>query len=410
MNESHRQIERLARLSYGRLIAILLARLGSPHRAEEMLAESLLAALETWPERGVPDNPEGWLLRTARHRAIDAWRREATARAGEQEITGMIDERAAQTGQDATDPRLNLMFVCAHPAIDARIRAPLMLQLVLGLDARRIASVFLIAPGTLGQRLTRAKAKIETSGIGFDLPDETERPERVADVLDAIYAAYAVGYNGTPAGDRKAADLIEEAIWLVSLICAELPREAEAHGLFATMLFAEARRPARVDPENGALVPLDRQDVSKWNARLIDDAERALVNASRHASLGRYQLEAAIQAVHAARRRTGETDWDELERLYRGLVVIAPTIGARTGHAAVLIENAGPAKALQALDAIPGGLRQSYQPWWATRAHALGAMGRNADAIEAFARAIGLSDNEAARRYLKNQADKLRSG
>ncbi|WP_306118422.1 MULTISPECIES: DUF6596 domain-containing protein [unclassified Roseitalea] len=408
MSEARRQIERVARLSYGRLVAILSARLGSPHRAEEMLAESLLAALETWPERGVPDNPEGWLLKTARRKAIDAWRREATAHAGQQEIIAMIEERTAQVGDGAADPRLNLMFVCAHPAIDAAIRAPLMLQLVLGLDARRMASVFLVAPGTLGQRLTRAKAKIETSAIGFELPDEADRPARVADVLDAIYAAYAVGYNGMPAGDRKAADLTQEAIWLVSLICAELPGEAEAHGLFATMLFAEARRPARLDPQTGALVPLGRQDPANWNARLLDDAERALANAARHASLGRYQLEAAIQAVHAARRRTAETDWDELERLYRGLVAIAPTIGARTGHAAVLIEAAGPETALDALDAMPEVQRRSYQPWWATRAHALARLGHKADAHEAFARAIGLSDDEAARRYLWTQADMLR--
>ncbi len=245
----------------------------------------------------------------------------------------MAEERA-ETLAPATDPRLPLMFICAHPAIDPALRAPLMLQAVLGLDAKRMAGVFLVPPGMLGQRLTRIKAKIESAKIRFELPEGRDFDDRMADVLNAIYAAYSFGYNGIPACDRKAAGLAQEAIWLSSLVAAENPQVAETQGLFALMLFSEARRPARTDHDTGALIPLEEQDTSLWDAAYLADAEKALANAARNASLGRYQIEASIQAVHAARRRTGLTDWNELKLLYTGLVAIAPTIGAQTGQAA----------------------------------------------------------------------------
>ncbi|MEM9010810.1 MAG: DUF6596 domain-containing protein [Pseudomonadota bacterium] len=406
MSDAARAVERVARLSYGRLVARLAARTGSLADAEDALSDALTRALETWPSTGVPDNPDAWLTTTARHRAVDRARTGALPIAYEQDLSRMAEERAA-TPAPATDPRLPLMFVCAHPAIEPALRAPLMLQAVLGLDARRMASVFLLAPATLGQRLTRVKAKIERAAMRFELPEGPEFDARMGDVLNAIYAAYAVGYNGIPAGDRKAADLAEEAIWLVSLVAEALPQAAEAHGLFALMLFAEARRPARTDAATGALIPLSEQDVRLWDAGLLADAEKALANAARHLSLGRYQLEASIQAVHAARRRTGETDWAELKLLYAGLVRIAPTIGARTGEAAVLAETDGPAVALSALDAIAEADRRSYQPWWATRAHVLARLGRVEEARAAFDRAIGLTDDPAARLYLSARKARL---
>lgn len=406
MSDTARAIDRVARLSYGRLVARLVARTGSLADAEDALSDALTRALETWPTTGVPDNPEAWLTRTARNRAIDRARTGALPGIYEQELTRMAEERAAISAP-ATDPRIPLMFICAHPAIDPGLRSPLMLQAVLGLDARRMASVFLMPPGTLGQRLTRVKAKIETAAITFDLPEGRDFEERMSDVLNAIYGAYAVGYNGIPAGDPKAAGLAQEAIWLASLVAAGFPDTGEAHGLFALMLFAEARRPARTDAETGALIPLEDQDTALWDAALLADAEKALRNAARHASLGRYQLEASIQAVHAARRRTGNTDWSELALLYAGLVHVAPTIGARTGQAAVLAETDGPKAALSALDAIPEGARKSYQPWWATRAHVLARLRDIEPARDAFDRAIGLSDDSAARTYLAARKARL---
>lgn len=404
--DAARAIERVARLSYGRLVGRLVARTGSLADAEDALSDALTRALEVWPRDGVPGNPEAWLSMAARNRATDRARTRALPDTYQMELTRMAEERA-ETQAPTTDPRLPLMFICAHPAIDPALRAPLMLQAVLGLDAKRMAGVFLVPPGTLGQRLTRIKAKIESAKIGFELPEGRDFDDRMADVLNAIYAAYAVGYNGIPAGDKKAAGLAQEAIWLASLVAAGYPQASEAHGLFALMLFSEARRPARTDPETGALIPLEEQDTSLWDIAYLDDAERALANASTNATLGRYQIEASIQAVHAARRRMDATDWAELKLLYAGLVAIAPTIGARTGQAAVLAETDGPQAALATLDAIEAARVGTYQPWWATRAHVLARIGDTEAALDAFDRAIGLSDDPAARTYLATRKARL---
>lgn len=409
MSDAVRAVERVARLSYGGLVARLAARTRSLADAEDALSDALARALQTWPETGVPENPEAWLVTVARNRAIDHARTGALPAAHEKDLSRMAEERA-DTPAPTTDPRLPLMFVCAHPAIEPALRAPLMLQVVLGLDARRMASVFLVPPGTLGQRLTRVKTRIESAAIPFELPEGRAFDTRITDVLNAIYGAYVVGYNGLPAGDPKAASLAEEALWLVSLLAQGFPLVPEVHGLFALMLFAEARRPARMDAATGALVPLEDQDTTLWDGAMLADAETALRNAARRASLGRYQLEASVQAVHSARRHGGETDWETLAHLYAGLVRVAPTIGALTGQAAVLCETAGPAQALAALDAIPEAQRRDYQPWWATRAHALTRSGDVAAARDAFDRAIGLSDDPAARRYLAARKARLLHG
>lgn len=401
-----RAVEQVARLSYGRLVAQLARRTGSLADAEDALGDALARALEAWPVSGVPDNPRAWLATVAWRRLTDQARHRALPDTYQMELIRMAEERGS-TAECTSDPRLGLMFVCAHPSIDPALRAPLMLQTVLGLDARRMASVFLIPPSTLGQRLTRAKAKIEAANIPFAPPEGRDFEGRMRDVLNALYAAYAVGYNGIPAGDTKSVGMAQEAIWLASLIAAEYPPESEAHALFALMLFAEARRPARIDKASGALVPLEEQDTELWDAACLADAERALAHAVRNPSLGRYQLEASIQAVHAARRRTGKTDWQELALLYTGLVRIAPTIGARTGHAAALAKTDGPEAALEALDAIEADKVASYQPWWATRAHVLAELGRTEDAMATFDRAIGLCDDPAARIYLAGRKSAL---
>ncbi|SHF31182.1 RNA polymerase sigma-70 factor, ECF subfamily [Loktanella atrilutea] len=406
MSEAVRAVERLARLSYGKLVARLAARTGSLAAAEDALSDALIRALETWPRTGIPDNPEAWLTTVARNRATDRARADARPAIHARDILLMAEDNSLAT-PPATDPRLPLMFVCAHPAIAPALRAPLMLQVILGLDARRMASVFLVPPGTLGQRLTRAKAKIERAGMAFDLPAQADMDARISDVLNAVYAAYVVGYNGLPAGDQKAASLAQEALWLVSLLADGFPDQPEANALFALMLFAESRRTARADPATGALVPLAEQDTALWDHGMIADAEAALRHASRRPTLGRYQLEASIQAVHAARHRSGRTDWTALALLYAGLVEIAPTVGALTGHAAVLSETHGPMAALAALDAIPADSRTAYQPWWATQAHVLSRLGRNADAVAAYDRAIGLSDDPAARLYLSDRKSRL---
>lgn len=406
MTDAARQVERVARLSYGRLAASLTFRIGDISAAEDAFSEALLRALEVWPKTGVPDNPEGWLLRTARNNAID----QSRVLGRVETYTTEIQMLTESSGGADTDPRLRLMFACAHPAIDRRLRAPLMLQTVLGLNARRIASVYLVSPGTLGQRLTRAKAKIEQTGISFDLPTANDEYDaRLDDILAAIYAAYAIGLTGLGTGDSKAGNLAGEALWLIGLICDGLPNAAEAHGLFALVLFSESRRAARLSTETGALIPLQHQDTSLWDAEMIADAEQALRNAQQNLSLGRFQLEASIQAVHAARRISGATDWSELRLLYRGLVHISPTLGAMTSQAVVEAEVCGAEHGLALLSAMSEDLRESYQPWHATQAHLLMQTGRPEAALDAFSKAIGLSNDPAERLYLQQQKSKLLS-
>ncbi len=405
MTEAAGTIERIARLSYGRLVASLAVRLGGIAAAEDAFGDALMRALETWPERGVPDNPDGWLLRAARNRAIDAIRSGRMPDTYRTEIEIMIAPFAPGADMlDGIDPRVRLMFACAHPAIDPSLRAPLMLQVVLGLDAARMASVYLMSPGTLGQRLTRAKAKIERSGIPLTLPsDPADYDARLSDILAAIYAAYTVGHNGIGSGDEKATGLAQEALWLVSTICAALPDAAEAHGLFALILYTEARRPARRDARTGQSVPLTEQDTGAWRDDLIADAEQALQNASRNLTLGRFQIEASIQALHMVRRTTGATDWAALRTLYLGLASLSPTVGALTAQAAVEAEVSGSQAGLALLDAIEHDRRDAYQPWHATRAHLLARAGRTAEAARAFDRAIGLANDPADRAYLLAQ-------
>lgn len=400
------EIERVARLSHGRLVAILARRSGGLADAMDALADAVLRALEIWPVRGVPDNPEAWLVATARNRVIDAARSSARAARAAETLVLLEEERAATAQTPTPDRTLDLMLVCAHPAIEARTRAPLMLQLVLGLDARRMASAFLIPPGTLGQRLTRARAKIEAARIGFSLPTEEDLAPRLAPVLDAIYAAFTVGSDGEGAGDAKSTSLAREALWLGSVVAARVPHAAEAQALLALMLFTRARRPARVDAA-GCLVPLDEQDTALWDAAMIAQADRALRRAVRAPTLGRYQLEAAIAAAHADRRHGRPTDWAAIVGLYRGLAALHPTTGALTGLAAALGEAGDPAAGLAVLDGVDRTHAAAYQPYFAVRAHLAAACADVETAAATYDRAIALTRDPAARLFLARRKARL---
>jgi len=388
-----------ARASYGRLLAYLAARWRDVARAEDALGDALLAALETWPRTGVPDKPEAWLLTAARRRLVDGARHAGVAAAAEADLKVMLDERADASPAALPDERLALLFVCAHPAIDEAARTPLMLQTVLGLDAARIASAFLVAPATMSQRLVRVKAKIREAGIRFEIPAPGELAARLDAVLEAIYAAYGSGWEDVAGSDPRRRGLAEEAIWLGQLVARLLPDEPEAQGLLALMLYCEARRAARRDAA-GAYVPLGFQDLRRWSRPMIEEAEEVLAGAARLKAAGRFQLEAAIQSVHAQRVRTGETDWEAVTLLYEGLLRHAPTMGARVAHAAALGEARDAEAGLAALDAIPPDEVATYQPYWALRGHVLKALGRAAEAGEAYDRAIGLSEDPAVRAFL----------
>jgi predicted RNA polymerase sigma factor len=392
--------ELAARASYGRLLAILAARWRDVGRAEDALADALVAALETWPHTGVPDKPDAWLLTAARRRLLDGARHANVAAAAEQELTRMLHERTDGTRpSDVPDERLALMFVCAHPAIDASARTPLMLQSVLGLDASRIASAFLVAPAAMSQRLVRAKAKIREAALRFEIPARHELSERLDAVLEAIYAAYGSAWDDVAGADPRRRELTEEAIWLGRLVTRLLPEAPEAYGLLALMLHCEARRAARRDAR-GAYVPLAEQDVTRWPRPMIEEAERLLGIAADFKAPGRFQLEAAIQSAHAQRARTGETDWEAIALLYEGLLRVAPTLGARVAQAAALAEARDPGSGLAALDAIPSDAVATYQPYWALRGHVLKRLGCVADAREAYDRAVGLSEDSAVRAFL----------
>ncbi|KAA6457891.1 RNA polymerase subunit sigma-70 [Acidobacteria bacterium AB60] len=395
--------EAVARHSYGKLVAFLAARSGNLAAAEDALSEAFAAALRDWPENGCPANPEAWLLTVARRKLIDMARRHRHEAPAEDYELSAVELPDLPQDSDIPDRRLGLLFACAHPAIDAAIRAPLMLQAVLGLDAARIASAFLISPATMGQRLVRAKNKIRIAGIPFRIPERAEMPERLEAVLDAIYAAFAEGWldaAGTDAGRR---DLATEAIYLGSIVAELLPEEPEALGLLALMLHAEARRKARRGPE-GEYIPLAAQDVSLWDAGLIARAETALRRAAAKNTLGRYQLEAAIQSAHVDRCRTGAPNWPALLDLYDALVAITGSPVAALNRALVLSEIDGPAIGLAALEELASDPRlNEYQPWWAARAELLARAGAWQQADHAYEIAYGMERDPSMRQYLERR-------
>jgi RNA polymerase sigma-70 factor (ECF subfamily) len=289
------------------------------------------------------------------------------------------------------------MFVCAHPAIAANVHAPLMLQAVLGLDAKVIASAFLVSPAAMAQRLVRAKARIREAGLRFEAPEARELPARLAAVLEAVYAAYTLGRHAL---DSPADDLREEALFLARLAAHLLPTQAEAWGLLALLLHAESRRAAQFDGE-GRFVPLPAQNPTSWNDDLIREAEAALWTAARLRQPGPFQIEAAIQSAHAQRRATGQTPWRAIARLYGVLMQHHASLGARVGHAVALAESGEPAAAAALLDALPPE-SADYAPYWAARAHVLGLAGMPGRQA-ALQRAIGLTEDPRLRDYLATQ-------
>lgn len=316
---------------------------------------------------------------------------------------------AAAGEKEIPDRRLALMFACAHPSIEPSIRAPLILQTLLGFDAAMIGSAFLVSPTTMGQRLVRAKSKIRQAGIPFRVPEREELPQRLEAVLDAIYAAFAEGWVDASGSDVARRDLAEEALFLGQLITELLPNEPEALGLLALMLYAEARRPARRNAQ-GEYVPLAEQDSSLWDSRMIFEAEALLRRASELGSVGRYQLEAALQSAHVYRCRTGHPNWEEVVQLYDGLLAIFPSPVIAINRALAIAELHGASEALETLLRIATDPRvKDYQPYWAARAELLARTGANRAAREAYEMAIGLERDDAVRRFLRQRQAMLKA-
>lgn len=397
-------IEEVARRSYGKLVAFLAARTHDVAAAEDALSEAFASALVDWPVNGSPENPEGWLLTVARRKGIDAMRRrhrDEEAGADLQLIAEGLEAAAASA--QIPDQRLALLFACAHPAIEEGIRAPLMLQVVLGLNAESIASAFLISPATMGQRLVRAKNKIRQARVPFRVPEREELRERVDTVLDAIYAAFAEGWSDGAGTDAARRDLAHEAIFLCRVVVELMPEEPEALGLLALMLHAEARSGGRRNAQ-GEYVPLAEQNVAQWDSRLIREAEELLRRASTLGQIGRFQLEAALQSAHVHRRMTGENNWADVVQLYETLLAISGSPVVAINRAVAIGELRGASAGLDALEGVATDVRvKQYQPYWAARADLLAKSGAAEEAREAYKMAIGLERDPAVRRFLQSQ-------
>jgi RNA polymerase sigma-70 factor (ECF subfamily) len=405
--DARRAAEQAARQSYGKLIAFLAARFRDVPAAEDALSDAIAAALSTWPERGIPANPEAWLLVAAKRNLLRRVRHE-NVRAGARDRIMMAfeeaEERMNTDNSTFPDERLKLLFVCAHPALDRSAHTPLMLQSVLAIDAATIAKAFLVSPQAMSQRLVRAKIKIRDAHIPFVVPDRSLLSDRLESVLSAIYTAYGIGWDGVDGETGKQGSLADEAIWLGRTLLATLPQEPEAAGLLSLMLYSESRRGARRDA-TGQYVPLDQQDTALWNEEMIIEADNLLRQAGAFGSLGPFQCQAAIQSVHANRRRSGVTDWTALAMLYEALVIMKPTVGARVSHAAVIGRVQDAAAGLALLNRIAERDIVNYQPYWAVRAHLLTEAGETASASSAYRTAIGLSDSEAVRQFLQTRLD-----
>ena len=410
-NDGRRAAERVARACYGRLLALLASRSRDIAAAEDAMAGALATALERWPSRGVPDNPEAWLLTVARRTLGDGRRRQRVRHEAEASVLaieeGLAAARAEAMTRSIPDTRLALMFVCAHPAIDAAVRTPLMLQTVLGIESARIAGAFVVAPATMAQRLVRAKTKIRDAAIRFALPDLADLPGRLDAVLDAVYAAYRVGWDGGDGGDGVAdrrPELAGEAIHLAEVLSALLPDEPEVRGLLALLLHCEARRGARRTPDR-RYAPLRDQAPAAWSRDLIRRAEQELREAARHRRPGRFQLEAAIQSAHLQAALTGDDTRAAIALLYDRLVDRTGSLGARVASAAAHGRAFGASAGLALLEAIDPAEAAAYQPFRATRAHLLAGLGRGAEAALDYAAAAGLAGDPALRAWLLERRD-----
>lgn len=405
-DEGRAAAEHAARGARLRLVAVLAASSGDVALAEDAVATAFERALRRWPVDGVPANPSAWLLSVARNQQRDTWRSAAHRTAAPLDAAGREPASGSLAHLDPEaipDRRLALLFVCAHPAIEAAARTPLMLQVVLGFEAARIAAAFAIRPATMAQRLVRAKQRIRMARIPFVVPDRAVMSERLPPVLEAIYGCFAIAWRDADgSGPLAPHSMAGEALHLATTLAELLEEEPEAWGLAACIALSLSRAAERTGP----FVPIDAQDPAAWDAALIAQGEALLRHASGFGSPGRFQLEAAMQAVHAARVRTGVVDWEALVTLSGALVLLAPSLGARVAHAAIVGRASGPEAGLAILEAIDRstGSLERFQPFHATRAELLSRAGRRVEAGQAFASAIALADDDRTRTWLRRRA------
>jgi RNA polymerase sigma-70 factor (ECF subfamily) len=402
MQDDTAAVERVFREEYGRLIASLVRRFGDIDIAEEAAGEALVAALEKWPDSGVPANPGGWLTVTAGNRAIDRIRREKQRDAKHQAALMFHDDNPADPTGVIEDDRLRLLFTCCHPALAPEARIALTLRLLGGLTVAEIAEAFLVPETTMGQRITRAKKKIAAARVPYRMPEATDLPARLGGVLAVLFLVFNEGYLASGDGVPVRAELTGEAIRLTRILRRLLPHEPEVTGLLALLVLTDARREARV--RHGQLVPLAEQDRAGWDRALIAEGHQLVRECLRINRPGRYQILAAINAVHTDAPTAPDTDWSQVIALYDQLTRLDPSPIVALNRAVAVAELDGPEVALALVDPLP---LTGYHAWHAVRADLLRRLGRSAEAKAEYGAAIAATQNSAERCYLRRKRGEL---
>ena len=393
-------LARTFRESAGRAVATLARVFGDIDLAEDAVQEAFAVAIERWPADGVPPNPGGWIVTTARHKALDRLRRESTRTGRETQAVALIGEPEPEPEVNpVADDQLRLIFTCCHPALAQEARIALTLRLIAGLQTPEIARAFLVPEPTVAQRLVRAKRKIKDAGIPYRIPRDHELPERLPDVLAVIYLVFNEGYTASAGDSLTRQELCQEAIRLARLLYGLMPDEPEVKGLLALLLLTESRRQARTT-DTGDLVLLPDQDRTRWDQDLIAEGQGIVRECLRRNQPGPYQLQAAIAAVHSAAREAPHTDWRQILALYDQLFALAPTPVIALNRAVALAEVAGPAAALDTVDQLD---LADYHLYHATRADLLRRLDREDEARAAYDEAIALAENTAERTFLASR-------